>query len=455
MATLTGESGGTLVQNAVTINQTTPTPTLSPVSGLTGFVAANGWANFDGSGGSTLTEEDGGWSSDEGTISLWARPELTGGSSTRTMVFARGAGGTPNFDGGTNQALGIFTRTNGSWGIALDNEGVDIPAATRAVPLTEWHHLAFTWDRNTGSADGVIRAYFDGALAATDTNASWDSFTMIADGRFGKEISGGRIYAGSMDEMAIWTRELTADEIVTQYRAAFDPQLIVRYNLDDGTTDESATSTTSQTDAADVVGLHVGASTITSGPGWGREDPANGNNSNVGNGTGPESQTDDNNTWWARGSTLPNDIDTTHFAAFTVTPESGWGLDLTEGELEVKFGATDRNEGGTLEFNITVRSSVDEFTSDLGLLSITVDNNSNDPEYLRDAVSLAFPDLITEDLEFRLYFDDNSGSANKHPLLDTVSLLGRIKEVPEPSTLGLVTIGLLSLGSIGWRRRRR
>ncbi len=121
--------------------------------------------------------------------------------------------------------------------------------------------------------------------------------------------------------------------------------------------------------------------------------------------------------------------------------------------MEVKFGATDRNVTGVLEFNITVRSSEDGFASDLGVLSITVDQNNKDPEYLRDAVSLAFSDVITDPLEFRLYFDDNSGSGSKHPLLDTVSLNGAVVEIPEPATMAL--LGLAACGLGGYVRRRR
>ena len=213
--TLNGENGGTLVQNTVTINQTTPSPTLDPAGGFPGL-DGNSWGNFPGDPGSTLTEEDGGWSSQAGSVSLWVRQATSGGGSTRTLVFAHQAGQTGTFNGGTNQALGIFTRTNGSWGIMLDNVSNDTGALS-PLPLDEWHHLAFTWDRSAG----VTRTYFDGGLVKSVTG-TWDAFTMNNDGRFGKEINGGtRVFAGSMDEIAIWSRALSDTEIRAQYDAAF------------------------------------------------------------------------------------------------------------------------------------------------------------------------------------------------------------------------------------------
>ena len=228
---------------------------------------------------------------------------------------------------------------------------------------------------------------------------------------------------------------------------------VLKYNLDDGASDVSADVGTSQTDGVDVLAADLSATAITSGLGWGREDPANGNNANVGNGSGPESQTDDNNTWWARANTLPATPDSTHYASFTVTPDAGMGLDLSDGVLGVKMGATERNEGGNLEFNVTLRSSADGFASDLDVASTAADQNIDDPLYVTSYLDLSSLGTVTDPLEFRLYFSDNSGSGAKHPILDTVFLLAKTEVIPEPATMCALGLAVAGLG--GYLRKRR
>jgi len=89
----------------------------------------------------------------------------------------------------------------------------------------------------------------------------------------------------------------------------------------------------------------------------------------------------------------------------------------------VKMGATDRNVAGTLAFNVTLRTSADGFASDLDVALTVADQNDKDPLYVLSYLDLSSLGIVTDALEFRLYFDDNSGSGSKHPLLDTVSLL--------------------------------
>jgi len=80
--------------------------------------------------------------------------------------------------------------------------------------MSEWHHLVFTWEMNTsGVADGVMRVYVDGEEVASSSDRAWDGFA-VNEVRFGKEISGAtRQFKGSADEIAIWTRTLSAAEV--------------------------------------------------------------------------------------------------------------------------------------------------------------------------------------------------------------------------------------------------
>jgi hypothetical protein len=215
MSGLRGENGDLLVKNAVTVGQTTPSPTLNTAGSPSydGLGDDNEWANFDGSGGGTLTDVVTGWSSDEGSISYWVR--LDGDAvNTETGLMGKKTGGGGVF-GSMNDTIGTYNRQDGSCGLVI--EGTQVNAEAGRYDTNEWRHLAMTWNRHTGAGDGVIRVYVDGVEEAANMAATWDSF-VIDVARFGKETDGGtRLFKGSADELAIWTRELTQQEIVTQY----------------------------------------------------------------------------------------------------------------------------------------------------------------------------------------------------------------------------------------------
>ncbi|BDS06635.1 hypothetical protein NT6N_16750 [Oceaniferula spumae] len=210
------EGGGDLTQNGVLVPNTTG-PALTPANGFNGFDSSNQWATFGGAGADTLTTLSTSWGSDAGTVSYWLRLNGTG-SGTQTGIFGNATGGATIFGGSFNDAIATFARNDGSLGISID--GNQIGAGTGTISTGEWHHLAFTWERNTGAGDGVILGYLDGTQVLSSTTASFDSFS-ISTARFGKEIGGGsRQLVGSADEIAIWDRALTQAEVSAQYIAA-------------------------------------------------------------------------------------------------------------------------------------------------------------------------------------------------------------------------------------------
>ncbi len=94
----------------------------------------------------------------------------------------------------------------------------DIPSAERPLltvnqpPFTKgkWTHVVFTWESfNTGRADGVARLYLDGQprgeIAGRQQTFTWDAAQ--------SKITLGLNYIGLMDDLAIFNRRLTADEV--------------------------------------------------------------------------------------------------------------------------------------------------------------------------------------------------------------------------------------------------
>lgn len=109
-------------------------------------------------------------------------------------------------------------------------------------------------------------------------------------------------------------------------------------------------------------------------------------------------------------------LDLTRYYNFTVTPSNCYGLDLSM----IKFSHRLSGTGGTP--TLRVRSSLDNFTSDLFVKQLAV----NGTTYMLDTVHLtsAF-DNVTAAVEFRFFISDigQSGSTYRH---DNVTVYGNI-----------------------------
>lgn len=99
----------------------------------------------------------------------------------------------------------------------------EIPAAERPLATVEqppfaaggWTHVAFTWEGfNTGSATGVARLYLNGRVAGTISQRV-QTFTWDADRA---AVMLGLGYVGLMDDLALFDRALSAEEVAALYR---------------------------------------------------------------------------------------------------------------------------------------------------------------------------------------------------------------------------------------------
>nr|WP_306824592.1 LamG domain-containing protein [Streptomyces sp. JJ38] len=146
------------------------------------------------------------------TVSAWARLESTAedaavlsqdGTSYSPFVLA--------FDDGHGHWLfGVReadapSQEGDYWGVASD-----YPARTGV-----WTHLAATYDAGTGK----VSFYVNGVLQGTNTAAgSWSAEGALQIGRY---LSGGGhrgYFNGSIDEVAVWQRALTSQEIADEAR---------------------------------------------------------------------------------------------------------------------------------------------------------------------------------------------------------------------------------------------
>jgi len=143
------------------------------------------------------------------TISAWVNPELDGGY--KGIYSGRGVDGSTGLGNwGINVENGHgdlrFANTNGS------SLGVDT-AANSVVASGGWYHLAMTWSGNGSSATGKV--YHNGQLVETRSSGLSPSYIQPARGFFiGNDPAlGGRVFAGKVDDLAVFTRALSAQEI--------------------------------------------------------------------------------------------------------------------------------------------------------------------------------------------------------------------------------------------------
>lgn len=179
--------------------------------------------------------------SNDFAVELWLKPNNA--TSETGAVFT-----------GDNYAALTGVGTNGGWGIYWQSGGLRVlrKPSTSAVNSVAvggsqgslvtcttgvWHHVIVNFKRT-----GNLTFYVDGVLQETGTDpyASWAYFQRTFDSvepyRIGADPSGGNAFKGSIDEVRIWSRVRTAQEIANswQQRPALngsEQSLIAYYNF--------------------------------------------------------------------------------------------------------------------------------------------------------------------------------------------------------------------------------
>jgi hypothetical protein len=111
-----------------------------------------------------------------------------------------------------------------SWDLAMTNNilefwahGLNFPPGSEpsAIPSNEWTHLAITFDGFTK------RLYVNGIEAASQDESRALDYGIGAPLTIGSNSSGAELFNGQIDEVALYDRALTGDEILDIYNADF------------------------------------------------------------------------------------------------------------------------------------------------------------------------------------------------------------------------------------------
>ncbi len=140
------------------------------------------------------------------TVEFWVQREDSQPATWNYMV----AGGTLKWAVIVNadQNVYVWTRSGGTWGQRL----------VTSIPLTtDWTHIAMTYDVGNG-----VELYFNGEKAGEGPTPpivdEIDDSIMV-----GARTPGQEFFAGIIDEVALYNRILTLDEIRTDMKAVGEP----------------------------------------------------------------------------------------------------------------------------------------------------------------------------------------------------------------------------------------
>ncbi|MFC4851873.1 LamG-like jellyroll fold domain-containing protein [Actinophytocola glycyrrhizae] len=180
------------------------------------------------------------------SIRVWARADKTGQ-----------AGVVVSQDGSRRSAVRVGTTASGLWSFAMpqsqtDNAVVD-HAVGGTVQLGVWTHLAAVYSKDKGRLELYVNGVLAGSVAH-DAEAAESGDLMIGRGQVAG--AGADYFVGAVDDVAVYSRPLSAAEIRTM--AGRDLSLVHNWQLDES----------SGAAAADSVGTRGG--TVTGGATFGQ-----------------------------------------------------------------------------------------------------------------------------------------------------------------------------------------
>jgi hypothetical protein len=141
------------------------------------------------------------------TISTWIKTSMTSGA-----VFVQKQSGVGNTQNGVN--CGILNLNGSLCGVSKKTNGIQSLIASPATVSNNnsWHHFVYCF------SGGYAKTYLDGVLISSQTDAGsivGNSTTNLIFG-YGLPLN-NFFYNGRLDDIGIWNRALTAQEITALY----------------------------------------------------------------------------------------------------------------------------------------------------------------------------------------------------------------------------------------------
>ncbi len=207
-------SGNNIPATLGSIGGSTQAPTWTPSGWFGGGYIFDGLNDTIGLGANTLGRNLNGTSGV--TFSAWANPRKYSSASQIVGVVL-----------GFNQGEGIDARfdSNGKLVVAGRStleDSLQSATSSASVPLNSWTHVSGVYD----FSNDRIYMYLNGTLDSSATvafglnyyNHSWGG--LVGDDRLGDFVGKNRYFNGTLDEVRVFKRALSAEEINALYRDA-------------------------------------------------------------------------------------------------------------------------------------------------------------------------------------------------------------------------------------------
>ena len=143
-----------------------------------------------------------------------ANLKITGNITISLWVYLDGTASTNRFVAKGNSYFFWFSGDNGLGYFAIDLDGGAVPnSGTSTTDIRGgWHHVV-------GVNDGTnLKIYIDGTEESTDTTGG-GIVTNDTNVEFGRNVGGSEYFDGKLDEIGIWDRALSDNEISDLYNS--------------------------------------------------------------------------------------------------------------------------------------------------------------------------------------------------------------------------------------------
>jgi hypothetical protein len=198
------------------------------------------------------------WANDDSfTVELWAK--FTNISGKNKVMVGRDAR-----PGGLHWWAGA-TSSDGKAAFILydsDNVGHSVIGQGSAINDNQWHHLAAIRDASTGTISLYVDGQLVGSAPAADYTGDFSATTTLGIGYMAYTGNPDYYYDGLLDEIALYSRMLTGDEIEQHYNAGLVGQGYCEAPAEPGILgDVNGDDTVNSTDALIILSCDVGIDT--------------------------------------------------------------------------------------------------------------------------------------------------------------------------------------------------